>query len=342
MLSQKTIIVTNGNAPQVSFLPLLNKTLRDKRRGNFSGPFIFLTDHIPEKSINLLSNQGITVQVLAADKIEMWSNMVPSNKHPFGKRGKPFFIRDAAQMYANTYENLIYLDPDILIQGSIQRIVDMVENDRILMSSEAKLMLDNKWALKQLARAVDNGDVEHTIFSVFAPEVNTGFMAGKINTIVDFTSEFINFMVSEQFRPYAWSEPGAAAWHDQDYFRCFIRIKKEYRPILLGEEFVVHLCANGHMKVINQPFTINFRLKESLKKPNVVHFAGGTWRRYGMISYKYGRTSIWWKRHLTLFLRPHRKNLNLLKRRLWRTYRVVKRWLMRGSYWLQSQVKQFF
>ncbi len=291
-----TVVITNGNDPQVPFIIRCYQSLRDKERGNFSGDFIVFSDNLSKKSIKLLSQIGISLQMVDGERVREWQLLLPSDKHPIGKICKPMIVHEACRLFEKQYQNLIYLDPDILVQSSIKTITDQIIDDGILMSAQKKSMGNSTWPSSQLYRMIQKGHADEEIFSIFKPEVNTGFMACRILFLKKYLSKFIDYMVSEPYREYANSDPGLNnAWHDQDYFRAYIRLFTTKQPVLLDKFYVFHLCDSGFKEVFLQPFSKDILFKKTRQKPTIIHFAGGTWRRFFLIEVYYRLTKylVW-------------------------------------------------
>ncbi len=303
MKSAGTVVITNGNDPQVPFIVRCYQSLRDEERGNFLGPFFVLSDKLSEKSVNLLTQIGITVQIIDRERIREWNFLLPSDKHPVGKIGKPMIVYEACRLFENRYQNLIYLDPDILVQNSIGGITDQIIDDRVLMSAQKKSIGASKWASSQLYRVIQKGHADEKILTIYDPEVNTGFMACRIPFLKKYLSEFIDYMVSDPFREYANSDPDCSnAWHDQDYFRTYIRLFTSKQPVLLDKLYVFHLCDGGFKEVFVQPCSKDILFKKTRQKPTIVHFAGNTWRRFFLIEEYYWllKYSVWLSPKMTI------------------------------------------
>ncbi len=276
----KTLVMTNGNDAQVPFIIRLFQRLYDPEFGNYEGDFLAVSDHFSAEAAALLTEWKIPVYLFDSPQVTEWEQTLSSDKHALGKLGKPFFIKEIIRQFGDQYDNLVYLDPDILIQEPLQLILDKITDTYVLMSREQVLIPQHRtgWPSLQLQRSINFGDVDESILISNEFEINTGFLAGRIELINNLVSQLIDFMTTEPFKKYAISDPGKNnAWHDQDYFRCFVRLQDNPPLILLGENDIVHLCGGSHKGVTLKPeLASKLQLKVTEVTPKLVHFAGGS------------------------------------------------------------------
>jgi hypothetical protein len=290
-METKWLAVSNGNDGQVRFLIRMYQTLFSPKYGAFTGDFLFLSDNLSPSSENLLRKNKISYTLLEPSVVKNWQAMLSSEKHALGKVGKPLFLQYVIDIHGHTYSHLLYIDPDILFQKSITDLLLKVSDPGIYYSAQSDPTLQTRWPKMQLERAVTHGDLEESQLYIFPPEINTGFMFGDIHSLTPFLNDLISFMTTPPFDRYVNSDPGSPvrnAWHDQDYFRCFMRLNKNHRRIhIIKPASIVHLCNNVHRQYQTTGWRHILRNRDDGSIPPLVHYAGGAWIYFLKISVFY-------------------------------------------------------
>jgi lipopolysaccharide biosynthesis glycosyltransferase len=285
------LAISNGNDGQIRFLIRMYQTLFSPKLGAYTGDFFFLSDNLSPLSENLLKKNKIPYILLEPSVVENWQTRLSSEKHALGKVGKPLFLQYIIDNYGDDYSHLLYIDPDILIQKSITALLSKVSEPGIYYSAQSDPTLQTRWPKMQLERAVAQGDLTENQLYIFPPEINTGFMFGDVHSLTPFINDLISFMTIPPFDRYMNSDPGSEiknAWHDQDYFRCFMRLNENYRRIhVIEPASIVHLCNNVYRQYQTTGQRHILRNKEDGSIPTLVHYAGGAWVNFLIISVFY-------------------------------------------------------
>jgi hypothetical protein len=290
-METKWLAISNGNDGQILFLIRMYQTLFSPEYGAYTGNFLFLSDNLSPSSERLLKKNKIPYTLLESSVVETWQTQLSSEKHALGKVGKPLFLQYIIDNYGDDYSHLWYIDPDILIQKPITELLSKASGPGIYYSAQSDPTLQTRWPKMQLERAIAHGDLAESQLHIFPPEINTGFMIGDIRSLTPFINDLISFMTTHPFNRYINSDPGSEiknAWHDQDYFRCFMRVNENYRRIhVIEPAYIVHLCNNVYRQyqTTGQRHILRNRDDESI--PAVVHYAGGAWVNFLKISVFY-------------------------------------------------------
>jgi lipopolysaccharide biosynthesis glycosyltransferase len=290
-MQTKWLAISNGNDGQIRFLIRMYQTLISPKYGAFTGDFLFLSDNLSPSSEKLLKNNKIPYTLLEKSVVKNWQARLSSEKHALGKVGKPLFLQYIIDNYRDDYSHLLYIDPDILIQKPITDLLSRVSEPGIYYSAQSDPTLQTRWPKMQLERAIAHGDLAESQLSLFPPEINTGFMFGDIHSLTPFINDMISFMTTRPFNRYMNSDPESEiknAWHDQDYFRCFMRLNENYRRIhVIEPASIVHLCNNVYRQYQTTGQRHILRNREDGSIPTLVHYAGGAWVNFLIISVFY-------------------------------------------------------
>lgn len=290
-METKWLAISNGNDGQIPFLLRMYQTLFSPRYGAFSGDFLFLSDNLSHSSVNLLKKNKIPYTLLESSIVKNWQVRFSSEKHALGKVGKPLFIQYAISQYGEDYTHFLYIDPDVLIQKSITDLLSKNSEPGIYYSAQSDPTLQTRWPRMQLERAITHGDLVESQMNIFTPEINTGFMFGDIHSLTPFVNDLISFMTTPPFDRYMNSDPESEiknAWHDQDYFRCFMRLNENSCRIhIIEPAFIIHLCNNVHRQYQPTGRQHILRNREDGSIPLLVHYAGGAWVNFFKISVFY-------------------------------------------------------
>ena len=290
-METKWLAISNGNDGQIPFLLGMYQTLFSPAFGAFTGDFLFLSDKLSQTSETILKKNKLPYLLLDPLIVNRWQTFLSSETHALGKVGKPLFLQYAISTFGQDYTHILYIDPDILFQKPINPILNSYSTPGVYYSAQSDPTLQTRWPRMQLERAVTNGHLAESQLYEFAPEINTGFMFGDIPLFTSFINDLLSFMTTPPFNRYLNSDKDSAlknAWHDQDYFRCFLRINENYRKIhIIDSAYVKHLCNNifEEYKTCDQQHVLCNRNDESI--PPIIHYAGGTWVHFLQVSVFY-------------------------------------------------------
>lgn len=280
------LVVSNGNDVQIPFVIQLYAQLRDPKRGAYTGKFIYLSDSLTDASIASLDQRKIPFAMIDSDVLESLNERYISDKHALGKLAKPAFIQYAIEKYAEENTVVLYLDPDIFIQGPIDRIFDMMDPEAVTFFRQEKDMNDTPWCVSQLHRCIVNGHFKLSQFHSIKEEINTGIIVGFADVMEKLVKDWSDFIAMPDMLRYAYSDPQRNnAWHDQDYFRCFSRLKRRHDIHIANNPSIIHLCSLGYHACRYIPHRNVFvRKRKPFNRMTLVHMAGGTHKHYDELS----------------------------------------------------------
>jgi hypothetical protein len=273
----RNLILTSGNDPQIPFLIRLHEQLRDPRRGNYKGGFLVISDQLGNRSLGHLEREGIPVHLLPEAKRRILEDLFASDKHALGKTGKPAMIQFGLEQFASSGDQVIYLDPDIWIQGPLTPFFRECTDSVVRFAPQELPMIETPWCRSQIKRYLDREEMEVNTLQEPSEEINTGVIWGERDAFLGLVREWLEFMKSPSMLPFARSDPETDnAWHDQDYFRLYVRLAKRANVgIIQRKGRVVHLCAGGKHRVWYLSSINRFIYKRSFRPPVLVHLAGG-------------------------------------------------------------------
>lgn len=271
------LFVTNGNDVQGELL--LRMAADVARRFPYAG-FVVVSDELSAAYVDALSELGAHVHVVADDVRAALEDRFASEAHALGKVAKPALFRHALDLFAGAAKEVAYLDPDVLFQGGMTRVRALSGGRKVVMAAERTATADNPGAAKKLARAVDEGALTDEQCANVGPEINTGFQYGPLEAVAGYLDRFLAFMTSEAMRPFLRNSEGRNnSWHDQDFFRAFLRVESDVDWLAVAD-FGTVATLNG--AAFDDVQILGAAPEVSLPDgslPDVVHFAGGAWLR---------------------------------------------------------------
>ena len=271
------LFVANGNDQQGEMLLRLAAMTSERCP---KAKFCVVSDDLSADYAAALSRRGVIVHVLSEAERERLKSEAASDAHALGKSAKPFLLEMALRRFAEPTSEVCYLDPDVVIQGELDPIRELAGDDRVVMAVEATPSFENVGAAMKLDRAIAAGLVTQAQCAAFPHEVNTGFQFGRREPFLRYLERLITFIRTDAAQAMLRNEGDRpSAWHDQDFFRCFLRAGDARDWLALAPfEMVATLAAEGYDKVEIWSSTPRARLVDG-GAPIVAHYAGGAWRR---------------------------------------------------------------
>jgi hypothetical protein len=275
-IPQTTVrVITNGNDPQVPLILGLAESIR-LWSANHPGAWNLqvLSDGLSDRSVDALKahllDPLLCDQRFFGPRMELFT----SDLHAFGKIGKPLFLFEYLHRYVTDNPPILYCDPDVVATASLDGLLAHLTRGSVAMPCMLYPTDTYQHTLQQLSRAPS--------INPAGPEVCTGVMLGYADDMRGFLEEWIQAMVSPELNPLRFSSPKARnAWHDQDFFRYFIRLR-QFRGLTL----IPFHIAPTIMKPCHRLFDIGLTQREdhvraiSVKHwgwkndPILCHFAG--------------------------------------------------------------------
>ena len=303
-MNQRTAFVFTANTPQVAQANLMLESLRDPQRGNFEGDIWVISTGLSERAKSYLDSQEINYLISKLNYVYEWKDWkkvaeAQPEYHEFSKKAnKEIAQRQAFQFYRNKrlskliiidwvkkfgsqYDFIALGDNDLYFQRDVNELFAKAhargEDQVHFWQEEFKIQPgSNLW--KKDFHYIRLHDAAELDFGT--NEINIGFILGKpqqIKKVFENVKKYFFELNSDLFACYAW--------HDQD----LVRLDKAKRPEaykLLDEGEIVHLC-NGGDRVISEDFPMEFFHTKTKRKPYIVHFAGGAWKKYPSVAPSY-------------------------------------------------------
>lgn len=216
-------VVTSGNDPQTPLMIRLFETCRENEPLKSDARFAVLTDQLSQTSVERLRSRSIKViqfETEIADARETLS----SDLHSFGKIGKPVLLNAFLLQDTEADDTIIYFDPDVVVLEPLAGLLANIPQESVAMPE--LLYPTEAWnhCVRQLRRAEE---IAGRKIEPKGPEYCTGVMIGRRPAMLQLLEAWVRFQCEEPFNRLRNCDPGAKnAWHDQDFFRCFVRLYK--------------------------------------------------------------------------------------------------------------------
>lgn len=300
----RTAIVFTANTPHLAHANLMLESLRDPKKGNFSGDVWVISTGLSNRAQNYLDSQKIKYLISNLNSLYEWKEwkniakaqpefenllknmgmedaLVASFELYRNKRMSKLILLDWVKKFGEDYDFIALGDNDLYFQRDIHELFDVAysaDPNKIHYWQEENEILPGSWLWKKdfhYARFYDVSDIDFG-----KHEINIGFILGQPNVLYQAFSNvkksFFNLLPS-LFISYHW--------HDQDLIRLDRAMQPE-RYALLEEGSIVHLC-NGGDRVILEKYPGEFYHKKTENKPYMIHFAGGAWKNFPSIKDSY-------------------------------------------------------
>ncbi len=193
--------------------------------------------------------------------------------HPIGKFAKLFFALEYVDRCGIEDEEIVlFLDPDTYIQRPLAEFIQNAEHGILLLGHEMQhnhLANAPSWRLK-FAKLFDE---EGPWWATYIAEVNTGVILGKAGVFRHVMRDFRSFVQESDYFEKAMSHAYGHRWHDQDFFRYFLRktMRTDVGVLDLGE---ILTTTGGAEKCLFWDPAENLFCTVWDAVPYVLHFAG--------------------------------------------------------------------
>lgn len=286
------IFFSNGNDGQIAMYLKLVESLGKFVSAEFK--LVFASDKLSENNIFELESIGVEFFPLSLEYVDLFNQKMISNTHPFGKIAKPFVIKSyLEEATINSDDVFVFLDPDILCQGSIDPLLHLMPDNGVIFAHQSDKADSNRSIVTRFAKSGKK-------LEDYAEqrEINTGFFLGKVSNVKKLVGLWSEFMINSEnvsFKDHDSKYSSILnAWHDQDYFRLFVRKENLNLELkFIDETYVAHLCDTLSSKMSANGNQVQNH--ETGTYPILVHFAGGSHKEFYSISKLYGRKSDFFK-----------------------------------------------
>lgn len=192
-----------------------------------------------------------------------------------------------------TYSSVLLTDADMVFQNDVSRLFDFIEEQngyfyyedemvpllRCPFNQEGYVHLSGSHMLAETTKYKDQ-----LKFGEGYSECNVGIVGVKAEFFEKWITEWKELMWDKDLYWLFTADP-TLFWHEQDFFRLQ-RDLHDDDAIKFGKDIVCHAVgAMGHE--IEEFGEMKYRFKSTKVEPTIVHFAGGSWKRYPSINAKY-------------------------------------------------------
>ena len=290
-MEKNLYICTNGNDEQVKFILRMFESFLVNNDTDYCIHQIVITDQLKRENKLLLHKCGIEIVSIQKNIVENFNKVIGSNLHPLGKIAKPFFL----DFFLNKIDHnalCIYCDPDMLLLTELSKLLSL-NKYKLITVSQSLLPTASHTCSRRLEKVKKAGILKNIEIPRTQPEICTGFFMGQRNLILDLLKGWINFMLEETFNSLKDKDENGMAWHDQDFFRLYHLLNDSLNLNVLSPTDIIitnppaNLLYNFECKG-NSVKNIDITLPPSTLPPLMVHFAGGTYKKYPDIMNLYG------------------------------------------------------
>jgi tetratricopeptide (TPR) repeat protein len=234
--------------------------------------------HLQERGIAIFEDRmdRFVIHRFSADFAE--NMLVYRLKH----LGKAYLAHTYLQVIdASKYDVVIISDLDVLFQAPLSTLVRGIKQEKICAAEEARPLADFPFLIRKLKRARCVKEYSDVCFDCDRHEINYGFFMGHFRTIKRFLRTFLDFIFEPQMHSLLEGDTGDYhGYHEQDFLRLFLQVRRYDVVELLASEVLIHLCHRGQEDDIARLYPIVEPPSGSLSIPAVVHFAGGIWEMF--------------------------------------------------------------
>lgn len=268
------LIVTTLEECSVREYGLLADSIRRHRRG-LDLHMVALTGEVSEQSRMRLESEADEVQSFF--DFETYRKLEPMQDglgHPIGKYAKLFLALEYLENAADRQDVVLFLDPDTFVQKPLSDLAQLARDDVLLFGHELELVHYANAPSSRLAvgeRFDENGAWNATYFT----EINTGVTLGTHDSFRRVVSAFATFADESAYQTKARPAIVSDFWHDQDFFRYFVR---KTLPVDVGvlDLSTVFTTTKGASRCVRFDDDERRFLTSWGVVPHVLHFAGVT------------------------------------------------------------------
>ena len=301
---KRTAIIFTANTPHLAHANLMIESLRDSKRGNFHGDLWVISTGLSVRAKNYCDSQKIKYLESNLASLQDWNQWkkiaeaqpeyaqlrkTESEEESLricfetyrNKRMSKLIILDWVEKFGSQYDFIALGDNDLLFQKDVNQLFYKEyskDKNTIHYGQEEYEILPGSWLWNKdfhFSRLEDASEIDWG-----SHEINIGFILGTPQNM-----KYLFESVKKDFFSLNISLFTEFNWHDQD----LVRVARGREPklfTLMEEGDIAHLCAGGD-NVVEERSTMEFYYKKNEKKPYIVHFAGGLWKKYPSVSSTY-------------------------------------------------------
>ncbi|EDY84939.1 hypothetical protein VDG1235_4573 [Verrucomicrobiia bacterium DG1235] len=208
----------------------------------------------------------------------------PSNWSQFrNKRFSKLGIIPALEELEGQFDWVVFCDTDIIFQESLSGLFESLPEGKVAGELEmGRIRPGSGIAIKDgYLREIRPEEASRIEFP--DRELNIGLLAARPANMLSTWKAARELMLATENRPLYERH-----WHEQDFFRL-LRAREPERFSRLPSNSVFHACGHA-VDFVEQDEEVRFSVRGSRRRPAAMHFAGGTWRKFPMVSQVYTAT----------------------------------------------------
>ena len=293
----RTAILFTANTPHLAHANLMLDSLLDSKKGNFKGDIWVISTGLSERAKNYCDSRNINYYINPLNSLFDWNNWwkIAESQPEFNiflktkdrntslreafeiyrnKRMSKLILLDWVNKFGDNYDYIALGDNDLYFQKDIHKLFEMAyekNRNKIFYWQEENEITVGSWLWRKNFQYTKFYDTTNLDFGKH--EINIGFILGRPDTLFKVFSNVKKYFFSLNIELFT-----RFFWHDQDLVRLD-RATNPDRYELLPPGEIVHLC-NGGENVILEKEPSEFYHIVTEKKPYIIHFAGGAWKKY--------------------------------------------------------------
>lgn len=223
-------------------------------------------------------------QVMASDPARDRAQLAAAFDLYARKHFSKFGLLDHLQRLCAPSDRVVLLDSDIVFQRPAARLFARIESGSCLVEYEKESVEgDNPIARSnRLARRLPGCAALR--FGPEVHEVNVGFLAAEAATLAEVMRDWLALILDPALAG-LFTAHSVDAWHEQDFFRL-LHDRQPERFRAAGKGLVYHAVHGAALELEERRGPEYLRCVDGLR-PQMVHFAGGSWRRFISVAQHY-------------------------------------------------------
>jgi len=219
-------------------------------------------------------NTDIAVPFHELTSSKLFAQYAETLGHPLGKFAKLFYALDYIEAHVADDAVVFFLDPDTLVQSPLDEIAELAETPVLFFGHELQHVHFSHNPNPRLKLA-EEFDSSHGWKGSYFAEINTGVIFGKAHVFKRVMSDFLAFVLHSPYIQEVAAKISENHWHDQDFFRYFIRKTLREDIAVLDLNFI-YTTTQAAAACIHYDDTYNVFCTNWGEVPAILHFAGGT------------------------------------------------------------------
>lgn len=184
------------------------------------------------------------------------------------------------------FQRVLLLDSDIIFQRPVEMLFSQIKPGRVYVADELEPIIRDLPIARSNRLAKRFQIHRHLAYGEDAHEVNVGVVLADVTTFRHFMNLWTRLMFESGLEDLFIGDP-QDFWHEQDFFRL-LRDMHPHDFKSLDRNLICHAVHRAADDIEDRDGL--FRLKVDGEIPVLVHFAGGSWKRFTRIDQQY-RTS---------------------------------------------------